>query len=131
MTYGYTDKSTPAFKAYEKRFTANYGEIGAYGTYAYDAAIAYFKAVKMAKSTDPAKVKAALLNVPESFHRRISQADRFVNPAHPLLPLWVRGQSSSCSLQRVFNFFRSTSNAAASARAFSRGFTRGAYSPRR
>ncbi len=63
VTYGYTDKSTPAFKAYEKRFTANYGEIGAYGTYAYDAAIAYFKAVKMAKSTDPAKVKAALLKL--------------------------------------------------------------------
>jgi len=63
VTYGYTDKSTPAFKAYEKRFTANYGEIGAYGTYAYDAAIAYFKAVKMAGSTDPAKVKAALLKL--------------------------------------------------------------------
>ncbi len=63
VTYGYTDKSTPAFKAYEKRFTANYGEIGAYGTYAYDATMAYFKAVKMAKSTDPAKVKAALLKL--------------------------------------------------------------------
>jgi branched-chain amino acid transport system substrate-binding protein len=63
VTYGYTDKSTPAFKAYEKRFTAGYGEIGAYGTYAYDAAIAYFKAVKMAGTTDPAKVKAALLKL--------------------------------------------------------------------
>jgi len=63
VTYGYTDKTTPAFKAYEKRFTANYGEIGAYGTYAYDAAISYFKAVKMANSTDPAKVKAALLKL--------------------------------------------------------------------
>ncbi len=63
VTYGYTDKSTPAFKAYEKRFTSSYGEIGAYGTYAYDAAIAYFKAVKMAGTTDPAKVKAALLKL--------------------------------------------------------------------
>lgn len=63
VTYGYTDKTTPAFKAYEKRFTAKYGEIGAYGTYAYDAAIAYFKAVKMAGTTDPAKVKDALLKL--------------------------------------------------------------------
>jgi len=63
VTYGYTDKSTPAYKAYEKRFTAKYGEIGAYGTYAYDAATALFKAIKMAKSTDPAKVKAALLKL--------------------------------------------------------------------
>lgn len=63
VTYGYTDKSTPAYQAYAKRFEANYGEIGAYGTYAYDAAIAYFKAVKMAGSTDPAKVKAALLKL--------------------------------------------------------------------
>ena len=66
VTYGYTDKSTPAYQAYAKRFEANYGEIGAYGTYAYDAAIAYFKAVKMAGSTDPAKVKAALLKL--DFH---------------------------------------------------------------
>ena len=63
VTYGYTDKSTPAFKAYAKRFTAGYGEIGAYGTYAYDGAMALFKAIKMAKSTDPAKVKAALLKL--------------------------------------------------------------------
>jgi branched-chain amino acid transport system substrate-binding protein len=63
VTYGYTDKTTPAFKAYAKRFTSNYGEIGAYGTYAYDAAMAYFKAVKMAGSTDPAKVKAALFKL--------------------------------------------------------------------
>jgi branched-chain amino acid transport system substrate-binding protein len=63
VTYGYTDKTTPAYKAYAKRFTANYGEIGAYGTYAYDAAMAYFKAVKMAGTTDPAKVKAALLKL--------------------------------------------------------------------
>ena len=63
VTYGYTDKSTPAYKAYAKRFTAGYGEIGAYGTYAYDGAMALFKAIKMAKSTDPAKVKAALLKL--------------------------------------------------------------------
>jgi len=63
VTYGYTDKTTPAYKAYAKRFKAKYGEIGAYGTYAYDAAMAYFKAVKMAGTTDPAKVKAAMLKL--------------------------------------------------------------------
>ncbi|MBI9084715.1 MAG: branched-chain amino acid ABC transporter substrate-binding protein [Desulfobacterales bacterium] len=63
VTYGYTDKSTPAYKNYEKRFTAKYGEVGAYGTYAYDAAIALLTAIKNAKSTDPAKVKAELLKL--------------------------------------------------------------------
>ena len=63
VTYGYTDKTTPAFKAYERRFTAKYGQIGAYGTYAYDAAMAYFRAVKMAGSAHPARVKSALLEL--------------------------------------------------------------------
>jgi len=63
VTYGYTDKSTAAYKAYEKRFTANYGEIGAYGTYAYDAAIALLRSIKAAKSTDPAKVKVELMKL--------------------------------------------------------------------
>jgi branched-chain amino acid transport system substrate-binding protein len=63
VTYGYTDKATPAYKTYEKRFTANYGEIGAYGTYAYDGAIVLLRAIKQAKSTDPAKVKAEILKM--------------------------------------------------------------------
>ncbi len=63
VTYGYTDKSTPAYKDYEKRFTAKYGEVGAYGTYAYDAGIALLRAIKAAKSTDPAKVKAELMKL--------------------------------------------------------------------
>ncbi|MGD9369104.1 MAG: branched-chain amino acid ABC transporter substrate-binding protein [Desulfobacteraceae bacterium] len=63
LTYGYTDKSTPAYKDYAKRFTASYGEIGAYGTYAYDAAISLMTAIKKAGSTDPKKVKAELMKL--------------------------------------------------------------------
>ena len=63
VTYGYTDKSTDAFKMYEKKFTAKYGEIGAYGTYAYDAAVVFLRSVKAAKSTDPAKIKAEILKM--------------------------------------------------------------------
>jgi branched-chain amino acid transport system substrate-binding protein len=63
VTYGYTDKSTDAYKDYAKRFTAKYGEVGAYGTYAYDAAIALLTAIKKAGSTDPAKVKAEIMKL--------------------------------------------------------------------
>ncbi|BBO83470.1 branched chain amino acid ABC transporter substrate-binding protein [Desulfosarcina ovata subsp. sediminis] len=63
VTYGYTDKTTDAYKAYEKRFSAKYGQIGAYGTYAYDAAIALMTAIKNAGSTDPAKVKAEMMKL--------------------------------------------------------------------
>lgn len=63
VTYGFTDRTTDAYKKYEKIFTAKYGEIGAYGTYAYDGAIALLKAVKAAGSTDPEKVKAAMLKL--------------------------------------------------------------------
>lgn len=63
VTYGYTDKSTDAYKKYEKIFTDNYGEVGAYGTYAYDSAITLLKAIKAAHSTDPAKVKAEMMKL--------------------------------------------------------------------
>ncbi len=63
VTYGYTDKATAAYKNYEKKFTAKYGEVGAYGTYAYDAAIVLMRAIKSAKSTDPAKIKAEILKM--------------------------------------------------------------------
>ncbi len=63
VTYGYTDKSTDAYKNYAKIFTENYGEIGAYGTYAYDAALSLLKAIKAAGSTEPAKVKAELMKL--------------------------------------------------------------------
>ena len=63
VTYGFTDKMTPAFKKYEKKFTTKYGEIGAYGTYAYDAATVLLNAIKQAKSTDPAKIKAEIMKM--------------------------------------------------------------------
>ncbi len=63
VTYGYTDKSTSAYKAYEERFSTSYGEIGAYGTYAYDAGISLLTAIKKAGSTDPKKVKAELMKL--------------------------------------------------------------------
>lgn len=63
VTYGFTDRTTPAYKAYEKIFTAKYGEIGAYGTYAYDGAMALLKSIKAAGSTDPKKVKAEMMKL--------------------------------------------------------------------
>jgi branched-chain amino acid transport system substrate-binding protein len=63
VTYGYTDKKTPAFVKYEQKFTAKYGEIGAYGTYAYDAATVLLRAIQNAKSTDPAKIKAEIMKM--------------------------------------------------------------------
>ena len=61
VTFGYMDKSTDAYKNYAKIFSENYGEIGAYGTYAYDATVSYLRAVKAAGTTDPAKVKAEMM----------------------------------------------------------------------
>jgi branched-chain amino acid transport system substrate-binding protein len=63
VTYGYTDKSTEAYKNYEKRFTSKYGEVGAYATYAYDAAIVLLTAIKNAGSTEPEKVKAEIMKL--------------------------------------------------------------------
>jgi branched-chain amino acid transport system substrate-binding protein len=63
VTYGYTDKSTEAYKNYEKRFTSKYGEVGAYATYAYDAAIVLLTAIKNAGSTEPEKVKAEIMKM--------------------------------------------------------------------
>jgi len=63
VTYGFTDKYTPEFKAYAKRFTKDYGEIGAYGTYAYDAALVLLTAIKKAKSTDPKKIKKEIMKM--------------------------------------------------------------------
>ncbi|GAB6908678.1 ABC-type branched-chain amino acid transport systems, periplasmic component [Desulfosarcina cetonica] len=63
VTYGYTDKTTDAYKTFEKRFTAKYGKIGAYGTYAYDAAYSLLTAIKNAGSTEPAKVKAEMMKL--------------------------------------------------------------------
>ena len=63
VTYGFTDKTTDAYKQYAKIFNEKYGEIGAYGTYAYDAATSLLKAIKAAGSTDPKKIKAEMLKL--------------------------------------------------------------------
>ena len=63
LTYGYTDPSTPEYKAFEKRYVPKYGKIAAYATYAYDAATALLKAIKAAGTTDSAKVKAELMKL--------------------------------------------------------------------
>jgi branched-chain amino acid transport system substrate-binding protein len=63
LTFGYTDKETPAYKAFYAKYQPKYGEPGAYSTYAYDSAMAYLMAVKAAGSTDPDKVHAALLSL--------------------------------------------------------------------
>lgn len=63
VTYGYTDVTTPAYKKYAEKFTAKYGQIGAYGTYAYDAATVLLKAIAAAGSTDPAKIKEEIMKL--------------------------------------------------------------------
>lgn len=63
LTYGFTDTTTPEYKAFEERYVPKYGKIAAYATYAYDSATALLKAIKAAGSTDPEKVKAELMNL--------------------------------------------------------------------
>ncbi|MDO9084394.1 MAG: branched-chain amino acid ABC transporter substrate-binding protein, partial [Humidesulfovibrio sp.] len=47
LTFGYTDKETPAYKKFYETYK-KFGEPGAYSAYAYDSAVAYLKAVKAA-----------------------------------------------------------------------------------
>jgi len=63
ITYGFTDTSTPEYKAFEKRYVPKYGAIAAYATYAFDAATVLLKAIKAAGSTDPAKIKAEIMKL--------------------------------------------------------------------
>ncbi|MDA3787036.1 MAG: branched-chain amino acid ABC transporter substrate-binding protein [Desulfobacula sp.] len=63
LTYGFTDKSTPEYKAFEEIYVPKYGKIAAYSTYAYDSATALLYAIKAAGSTDPKKVKAELMKL--------------------------------------------------------------------
>ena len=63
LTYGYTDTSTPEYKAFEKIYVPKYGPIAAYATYAYDAATVLLKAIKAAGSTDPAKIKDQIMKL--------------------------------------------------------------------
>ena len=63
LTYGFTDESTPQYKAFEERYVPKYGKIAAYATYAYDAATSLLYAIKAAGSTDPKLVKAELMKL--------------------------------------------------------------------
>jgi branched-chain amino acid transport system substrate-binding protein len=63
LTYGFTDPTTPEYKAFEKIYVPKYGKIAAYATYAYDSTTALLKAIKAAGSTDPEKVKAELMKL--------------------------------------------------------------------
>lgn len=63
VTFGYMDKSTPEFKAFDKMFRAKYGDYGGYAGYSFDAATVLLRAIKNAKSTDPAKIRAAIMKM--------------------------------------------------------------------
>jgi branched-chain amino acid transport system substrate-binding protein len=63
LTYGFTDKTTPEYKAFEKIYVPKYGAIAAYATYAYDAATVLLTAIKNSGSTDPAKIKAEIMKM--------------------------------------------------------------------
>jgi len=63
LTYGFTDPTTPEYKAFEKRYVPKHGPIAAYATYAYDSATALLKAIKAAGSTDPDKIRAELMKM--------------------------------------------------------------------
>ena len=63
LTYGFTDTTTPEYKAFEERYVPKYGAIAAYATYAYDAATALLKAIKAAGTTDSKAVKAEMMKL--------------------------------------------------------------------
>lgn len=63
MTFGYTDKSKPAYKKYLDAYSGKHGEPGAYSGYSYDGAMVLLTAIKNAKSTDPQKIKAEIMKM--------------------------------------------------------------------
>lgn len=62
LTFGYTDTTTDTYKVFQEA-NAEYGKVGAYSAYAYDSAMCLFNAIRAAGSTDPAKVRAAMLEL--------------------------------------------------------------------
>jgi branched-chain amino acid transport system substrate-binding protein len=60
LTFGYIDEETPSYKKFQAAYE-KFGKPGAYSAYAYDAAYSLLSAIKAAKSTDPAKIKAELI----------------------------------------------------------------------
>jgi branched-chain amino acid transport system substrate-binding protein len=63
LTFGYVDTENPAYQKFLKFYKPKYGDPGAYSAYAYDSAMAYFKAVNKAGTTDPEKVREALIDL--------------------------------------------------------------------
>jgi branched-chain amino acid transport system substrate-binding protein len=59
-----SESTSPAFSEFAQRYKAKYGEEpDVFGAYAYDAAMAIFRAIEAAGTTGPEKVREALLNV--------------------------------------------------------------------
>jgi len=63
FTFGYVDKTKDSFKKYYAKYTGMFGKPGAYSGYAYDGAYVLLTAIKKAKSTDPAKIKAEIMKM--------------------------------------------------------------------
>ena len=63
LTYGFQDQEKPEYKAFLDKYKPKYGDPGSYSAYAYDSAMSYLKAVKAAGTTDPEKVRAAMLKL--------------------------------------------------------------------
>ncbi|RJP78751.1 MAG: branched-chain amino acid ABC transporter substrate-binding protein [Desulfobacteraceae bacterium] len=63
FTFGYVDKTKPSYQKYYEKYKALFGEPGAYSAYAYDSAYVLLTAIKQAKSTDPAKIKAEIMGM--------------------------------------------------------------------
>jgi len=61
LTFGYVDTEAPAYQKFLKAYEPKFGAPGAYSAYAYDSATAYLKAVAAAGSSDPDKVREAML----------------------------------------------------------------------
>jgi ABC-type branched-chain amino acid transport systems, periplasmic component len=81
LTFGYTDKETPAYKKFYDAYKAKSGEPGAYSAYSYDSTVAYLKAVKAAGSTDPEKVKAEMMKLNSTAPPSTSSTRRTAIPA--------------------------------------------------
>jgi branched-chain amino acid transport system substrate-binding protein len=63
LTFGFIDENSPAYQSFAKIYSAKYGKIGAYSSYAYDAATALLTAIKNSGSTDAEKIRAELLKM--------------------------------------------------------------------
>lgn len=63
LTFGYVDESTPSYRKYIETYKKMFGKPGAYSGYAYDAAYVLLSAIKAARSTDPAKIKAQMMKM--------------------------------------------------------------------